>query len=154
MPGQKRGQAFVRVRIEQALDSTLANAHQVCYRDGGVVECEGQWRAVKIATRNDVSALSEYKWIIGRGRGFDEKHILAMRQRAARGTVHLRHTTQAVGVLDTRIVLEMRLANLASFQNHQQMFGRRSLSRMRPRVLQPRIERGRGAFQRLETHRA
>src|SRR5262245_55031764 len=75
-----------------------------------------------------------------------------MRQRAAHRTVNLRHATQAIGVLNTRIVLEMRLPNFASLQKFQQMFCRCSLSRMWPGVLQTSIKRRGSTLERLEAH--
>src|SRR4029453_19031034 len=77
-----------------------------------------------------------------------------MLERTANCAVHLRHATQTVGVLDARIILEMRLPNLASIQKRQQMFGDGFLAGMRPGVLQTCIERRRSALERLKAHRA
>src|SRR5438105_13006372 len=77
-----------------------------------------------------------------------------MREGAADRAMHLRHATETVSVLDARIVLEMRLSNFAPFQERQKMFGDRFLAGVRPGVLQPQIDGGRSAFERLEAHRA
>src|SRR5262249_9574603 len=85
---------------------------------------------------------------------FNQQHIFAMRQRTANGTMHLWHATQAIGILNTGIVFEMRLTNFAFPKKSEQMFCCCSLSRMGPRVLQTSIKCSRGAFERLEAHGA
>ena len=77
-----------------------------------------------------------------------------MCQRAAYRSVHLRHATQAVCILNPRIVGDMRLTDLAVFHQGQKMFGRGFLPRMRSCVLQTEIECNRRAFHCFETHRA
>jgi hypothetical protein len=77
-----------------------------------------------------------------------------MAQRAAHRAVYLGHATQAVCVLHSWIVSEVRLTNLAIFHQGQKMFGHGFLARMRPRVLQTGIECNGRAFERFETHRA
>ena len=77
-----------------------------------------------------------------------------MGERAAHSAVHLRHTTQTIRILHPRIVRKMRLADLAVFHKGQKMFGGGFLARMRPRILQARIECDRRAFERFQTHRA
>ena len=52
--------------------------------------------------------------------------------------MHLRHTAKAVSVLNARIVLEMRLPNLASVQERQQMFRDGFLAGVRPGIVQTR----------------
>ena len=49
MPGEKCGQSFVHVRINQALDPTLTDAHKVRDRDRGVIKCERERRTMKVA---------------------------------------------------------------------------------------------------------
>ena len=49
------GQAFVDVRVDEAVDATLADAHQVGEGDGGVVEGQGERRAVEVAAGEDVA---------------------------------------------------------------------------------------------------
>src|SRR4029453_2520909 len=117
-----------------------------------VIERKGERRTVKIASRNHIAAFSEDEWIVGRRPGFNQKHVFTMRQRTARGAVHLRHATQAVGVLHTRIVFEMRLTNFAALQKRQQMLCRGCLSWMRPGVLQTSIKCRGSAFESLEAH--
>src|SRR5205823_10939177 len=75
-----------------------------------------------------------------------------MRQCAADCTVYLRYATQAVDILNSRIVFEMRFSNLTSFKDRQQMFGNRLLCGVRSRLLQTQIERGRSAFKGFEAH--
>ncbi len=48
----------------------------------------------------------------------------------------------------------MRLANFAAFHQRQEMFGHGFLARVRAGIMEPRIESGRRAFQRFQTHRA
>src|SRR5438067_10109505 len=66
--------------------------------------------------------------------------------------MHLRHTAKAVSILNARIVLEMRLPNLASIQERQQMFRDGLLAGVRPGIVQTRIESGGRSLERFETH--
>src|SRR5438105_14426962 len=77
-----------------------------------------------------------------------------MREGAADRAMHLRHATGSVSGLDARSGRERRLSNVAPCEERQKMFGDRLLTRVRPGVLQPQIEGGRSALERLETHRA
>jgi hypothetical protein len=68
--------------------------------------------------------------------------------------MHLRHTAQAVSVLNSRIVSPVRFPNLAAVEQYSQMPGRGCLPSMGPGLLDPRIESSRSSTQRLERHRA
>jgi hypothetical protein len=46
-----------------------------------------------------------------------------MRQRTTHCPVHLGHATQAICVLNSRIIREMRLTDLAAFHQRQKMRG-------------------------------
>ena len=67
---------------------------------------------MKISARDDVAAIGKHEGIIGRRSGFDRQNLFAMGENIAHGTVHLWHATDAVGVLDARIVLPVRFSNL------------------------------------------
>src|ERR1051326_7153193 len=77
-----------------------------------------------------------------------------MGQCAADRSVHLRHATQTVRILNARITLDMRLANFAAFHQREEMFGYLFLTGVRTRILKPRIEGDRCTFQGFETHGA
>jgi hypothetical protein len=53
----------------------------------------------------------------------------------------LRHAAQTIRVLHARIVVEVRLANLAVAQQFAKMRGDGDLARMRPRVVNAFVER-------------
>src|SRR5437879_623099 len=147
---QECGQSFVLVRINQPINPPFAHAHQIDNCNRSVIERKSERRTVKIPARNHISAFREDEWIISRRRRFNQQHIFAVRQRTAHRAVYLRHATQTVSVLDTRIVLYMRLTNFTSFEKRQQMLCRGSLSSVRPRVLQTSIKRSGSALERLE----
>ncbi len=65
-------------------------------------------------------------------------------------SMHLRHTAQAVGILHTRIVLAMRLANLRAGQQLDQMRGGLNLPSVGPDLLYAGIEGVRRSHQRLK----
>src|SRR5947199_4551694 len=75
-----------------------------------------------------------------------------MIQGAANRAVHLRHATQTVSVLDPRIVLRVRRADLAVTQERQEMSSDGLLSRMRTGAMDTRIKRDRSSFERFERH--
>ena len=151
---QKRRQAFVDVRVDQAIDPAFAYAGEIGQRDGRVVECIGERRAMKVAAGEYVTARCEDEWIVGGGARFDLHNRRDVVKRVANRTVHLWHTAQAVRVLNSRIVRAMRLPNLAAVEQCRQMPGRDCLSAMGPCLLDARIESGRCATQRLQRHRA
>ena len=107
---------------------------------------------MKISTGDDVAAVNEHQRIIGGGCGFDFQNLFAMRQNTAHGTMHLWHTTDAVGVLNPRIIFSVRFSNLAVLQERIQMSGDRFLSLVRSGVVQPRIKRCRRVTQTFERH--
>ena len=82
----------------------------------------------------------------------DRKNILAMRERAAHGAVHLRHAAQAVSVLHAWIILCVRLADLAFAQEREEMARHGLLTRMRAGAVDPLVERDGRPFERLECH--
>ena len=153
-PREKRRQPFALVRINQAIGAAFADAHKIGQRDGGVIERESERRAVKISARDHITAFRKDERIIRGRRGFNQQNFFAMRERAAHRAVHLRHATDAVGVLHTRIVLAMGFANLASLQKRQQMSSGRFLSGMRTRILQTWIKCRGCIFKRFKGHRA
>ena len=61
-----------------------------------------------------VPGYSEHKRIVSRRRRFNQQDSFAMRECVANRSMHLRHATQAVCILDARVVGEMRLANFAA----------------------------------------
>src|SRR5438132_13742725 len=113
---QKRGQAFVQIRIYQSIDSTFADAHQVGERDRRVSEGEGKRCAVKITAGNYVAGFGEDERIIGGRSGLNQQNICAMRKDTTNRPVNLRHATETVSVLNPRIVFAVRLANFAALQ--------------------------------------
>src|SRR5438445_6450720 len=135
MSRQECRQAFVLVRVDQPISSTFAHVHQIGNRDRYVIEHEGKWCAMKVTAGNHLTAVCKYKWVIGGRCGFNQQNIFAMCQRAADCSVHLRHATQAVCVLDAWITLEMRLANFTALHKRQKMFGYGFLARVRTRVV-------------------
>ena len=68
--------------------------------------------------------------------------------------MHLRHAAQAICILHPRIVVPVRLANLALLEQTPQMRRRRHLSRMRPHRVNPLVEGRRRTFERLQRHRS
>ena len=75
-----------------------------------------------------------------------------MIEHAAHRAMHLRHAAQAIRILHPRIVQPMRLADLALLHQRPQMRRRGDLPRMRPRLMDARIERRRGAPQSFQRH--
>jgi hypothetical protein len=73
---EKGRQAITQVGIDHALDSSLADAHQIRQRDGGKIKCVRQWRTMKISARNDITAFWKHKRIVGRARALDLQNFL------------------------------------------------------------------------------
>ena len=67
---------------------------------------------MEISTGDDVIGIRENQWIVGRGSALDFHDLSNVPQRAEHRPMHLRHTPQAVGVLNARIVEQMGIANL------------------------------------------
>ena len=109
---------------------------------------------MKISAGDNIAGFNKNQRIIGGGRGFDFQNLFAMSENAAHCAVHLWDTTDAVGVLNARIILTMRFANLASLQKRIQMTRDRFLSWMRSRVVQSWIKRRRRVAQTFERRRA
>src|SRR5262245_14761330 len=76
-----------------------------------------------------------------------------MREGAAHRPVHLRHAPQTIRILYAWIARKMREADFAASHKGQKMFSCGFLPRMRPRLLQLRVECDGRAFKRFETHR-
>ncbi len=146
---QKRRQSLVDVRVDKTVDPALTNAGEIGQRDGCVVEAIGERRTVEVAAGEYVTARCEDEWVVGCGACFNlynRRHVV---ERVANRAMHLRHTAQAVSVLNSRIVSPVRLPNLAAVEQYRQMPGRGCLSSMRSCLLDPGIEGRRSATQRL-----
>src|SRR5438270_3370883 len=154
MRGEKRRQTFAQIGIHEPVGPAFADAHQISESDRGIIEGQSQRRAVEIAAGKDVTALSENKRVIGRGGGFYFQELFAMLKRASNRAVDLRHAPQAVGILDPRIIIEVRFANLALAQKMTEMVGYSLLAGVWAGLLDAGIKSGWCSFQRLETHRA
>jgi alpha-tubulin suppressor-like RCC1 family protein len=105
--------AFAGIRIDQAIDAPLRNAHQIGDGDRRVIQRQRQRSAVEISAGNHLALLRKDERVVGCGSGFYREHFFTMRHSSANGAVDLRHATKAVGILHPRIVLEMRHANFA-----------------------------------------
>src|SRR5205823_12355356 len=112
LPCKKCRETLTLVRINQAIRTTLAHAHQIGDPNCGIIERERERRAMEIPPGNYVTRFCKHKWIIGRRRGFDQQYFFTMNECAAHRAVHLRHTSQTVRILHARIVVEMRLTDL------------------------------------------
>ncbi len=108
---------------------------------------------MKIPARQDLS-LGENERIICSRPCFNFKRRLRLRQGIAHRPMHLRHAAQTIGILDARVVMPMRLANLALLQQRAQMRRHRHLPRMRPHSVNALIKRRRRSLQRFKRHRA
>ena len=109
---------------------------------------------MEISAGKNIAALGENERVVGRRGRFDFQNVFAVLERAADRAVHLRHATQAVGVLHARIVGEMGLPDFAVAKQVTQMFRHGQLAGMRPRLVNARIKSRRRSLQRLERHRA
>ena len=121
---KERRQSFAQIRIRQAIDPAFADAHQIGHGDRRIIKRKGERRAVKISARKDIAVIGKNERVIGRGAGLDRENLFAMIERAADRAMHLRHATQTVGVLDSRIVLRVRRADFAFTQERQGDGGR------------------------------
>src|SRR6266403_3790108 len=119
MAGQKRGQAFVQIWINQSINSTFANAHQVGERDRRIIQGQREGGAVKITSGNYIAGFSKDERIVGGRTGLDQENVFTMREDTANRAVDLRHATETVSVLDARVILAMRFANFAALQKRQ-----------------------------------
>src|SRR5207302_8620656 len=99
-----------------SINSTFADAHQIGERDRHVVQRKTKRRAVKITAGNYVAGFGEDERIIGGRTGLNQQNICAMRKCITNRAVNLRHATETVSVLDTRVVLAMGFANFAPLQ--------------------------------------
>src|SRR2546423_1967793 len=135
LPCKKCRETLTLVRINQAIRTAFAHAHQIGKPDRGIIERERERRAMEISAGNHVTHFCKHKWIIGRRGGFDPQYLFTMTEYAAYRAVHLRHASQTVRILHARIVFEMRLTDLAALQERQKMFSRRFLARVGPRSL-------------------
>ncbi len=113
---EKCRQAFVHVRVDQAIGPPLADAHQIGQRNRGVIESQGKRSAVKISAGDNVAAFRKDERIIGRRPRFNRENLVAVRESTANRSMDLRHAADAVGVLHARIVLAVRFANLTFAQ--------------------------------------
>ena len=98
---------------------------------------------MKIAARNNVPVFRKHEGVVGRTGAFNFQGVFHIGQGVTRRAVHLRHATKTVGILNPRIILTMRFANLALPNQGTQVFGNRNLPGMRSRLLDPQIERTR-----------
>jgi len=146
MRSQKRRQVFVRVRIHQTIDATLGNAHQVSDRHRRIVERQREWRTVKVSARKHFTRINEDQRIVRRTASFDLDDPACVCQSIAHGPVNLRHTAERVRVLHARIVLHVRLSNLAVAQKLAQMFRDFSLSRVWTRAMNSFVKSHRRSF--------
>src|SRR2546423_6811100 len=75
-----------------------------------------------------------------------------MVQRCAHRAMHLRYAPQAVRILHARIVIEMRLTNLAIAEQISQVSSNGQLPRMRTRCMNAFVEGDGRAFESFERH--
>src|SRR5262249_24885025 len=128
---QKWGQAFVQRRVDQALETALADSGEGAEGDGKEIESEGDGFAVEVAAREDVAFgfsqnyaggwsadgawLGEDERIIDRGVDFRFHNFATVSECVANGAVDLRHAAQRVGVLDA-LTVAMGFADLAALE--------------------------------------
>ena len=109
---------------------------------------------MKIAAGNNVRVFRKHEGVVGRTGAFNFQGVFHIGQGVTRRAVHLRHATETIGILNSRIIFTMRFANFALPNQRTQVFGNRNLPRMRSRLLNPQIERARRPHQTLEGHGA
>ena len=159
--GEKGGEAFVDVGVEQAVDAALANAGEIGEHDGRVVKGVGQRRAVEVAARQHLCVgqvfggiRGEYERIICRGAGFDFEDAFNVCQRAAHSAVDLRNAAQAVGILHAGVVFEVRLANLRLGKERAHVGRAGRLAGVRTRELDALVEGNWSAHESFKRHGA
>src|ERR1051325_2631230 len=109
---------------------------------------------MKVAARKHFASLRKNQRIISSTATLDFDDLLRVIQSRANCAVYLRHATQTISILHARIVLEMRLPNLALTQQLPQMRRDFNLSRMRARLVNAFVERDGRTLERFERHRA
>ena len=84
---------------------------------------------VKISARDDLAGLDQHQRIVRDGVGLDRQRAGGLHQQVKRGAGHLRLTAQAIGILHALVAFEMRLADVAAFQQRRQGGAGRDLAR-------------------------
>ena len=151
MAGQERRQLFVQRGIHQAVDAALGDARQRRQRDRQEIQLERQRLAVEIAAGENL--LAEHQRIVGGRVQLDREHAARLGQRVAHRAVDLRRAAQRVGVLHAPAG-DVRLPDLAAFEQVAQTRGALQLAGMRARRVNPLVEGARRAAQRVERHGA
>src|SRR5712691_7148450 len=114
MLSQERRQVFVCIRIHEAIYTSFSDAHQIGQGYGSVIESQRERCAMEVSARQHVTAIGENQRVVGGTSGFSLNNSTRVCEGVAHCTVNLRHAAQTVGILDARIVFQMRRANLAA----------------------------------------
>src|SRR5690349_18035689 len=99
--------------VQEPINSPFANAHQIGERNCRVIEHHPEGRSMEISAAQYISAFAEYERIVCCRTRFDLNHGASVLKCISHGSVHLWHTAQAVGVLNARIIREMRKPDFA-----------------------------------------
>ena len=112
--------------MHETVDAPLGDRREIRERDGEEVERHRDRLSVKVAAAQQLAGL-EHERIVGRGVQLAADDARGEVDRVEHRAVHLRHAAQRVRVLHARIVVAMRLANLAVGEQLAQKRRRRGL---------------------------
>ena len=148
--GQERRQPEIQRGVDERGDASLADRTDLRQCQGNLVSGKSDRLGVKISTRDDLSGLNQYQWIVCDGVGFDRQRAGGLHQQVKHGAGHLRLATQTIGILHALVALEVRVANVATRQQRCQGRASCDLPGMPTQLLNLRAKRRRRSHGRID----
>ena len=109
------------IGIDETVYASLGDANQIGQGNRCIIERQCERCAVKISSGENFTCLRKDQRIVSCASSFNFHNFSSVIQGSANCPVHLRHAAQTVGVLHPRIVFQMRISNLAAFEQLTQM---------------------------------
>ena len=147
---QERRQAEIQRGVDEGSDAPLADRADLRQGQRNLVSGKGDRLGVKISARDDLAGLDQHQRIVGDGVGFDRQRAGGLHQQVKRGAGHLRLTAQAIGILHTLVAFEMRVPDIAAFQQRRQGGAGCDLPGMPAQLLDLGAERRRRGHRRID----
>ena len=150
---EKRRQAVRKIRVDEALDSSLRDARQLGDRHRKRIERERERLAVEVPVRDERAVVDEHERVVRCSVQLDGDRVVGVVEEIPRSAVHLWGAAKRVRILNL-VAPAVRLDDRGALEQPQHVRRRIGLPAQRPQRMDLRQERVARSLERLERQRA